>query len=123
MQERRKLPRKYLVFFSRVFNAKSGRLLGYLSDLTPQGAMLISEDHIRTPAVYRLIMDLPEDFSPQKNLEFDAKSVWSRPDSDPRFFMTGFQLLNVSEESIELIKRIVEDYGLRAEISQEKKAG
>ncbi len=121
MEERRKLPRKYLVFFSRVFNAKNGKLLGYLSDLTPQGAMLISEDRIRTPATYRLIMDLPEDFNPQKSLEFDAMSVWSRPDSDPRFFMTGFQLLNVPEESIEIIQQIIEDYGLRAEVPQEKK--
>ena len=44
--ERRKLERKFLVVYSRVFDRKTGKVIGYLSDLTVKGAMVIGEHHL-----------------------------------------------------------------------------
>ena len=50
MHDRRKLDRKYLTIYSRVFDRVSGRLLGYLADLSEKGAMIISDEPIpRSP--------------------------------------------------------------------------
>ena len=43
MDDRRKIPRKYLMVYSRVFDRETGKVLGYLSDMNLMGAMIISE--------------------------------------------------------------------------------
>jgi hypothetical protein len=55
MQERRSFPRRYLMFYSRVFNLKTGELVGHIVDITPTGAMLISETPLETEVNYHLI--------------------------------------------------------------------
>ena len=45
MDERRKLDRKYLIVYSRVFERNLGKMLGYLGDLSLSGVMIISEQH------------------------------------------------------------------------------
>jgi len=44
MTERRKINRKYLAVYSRVFDRSSGGVLGYLADLSQKGTMLISDN-------------------------------------------------------------------------------
>ena len=78
------------MFYSRVFNLKTGRLLGYLGNLTTEGAMVISEIELPTQKEYSLRMDLPEDIYQKSLINLQAKSVWCRPDIDPNFFNTGF---------------------------------
>ncbi len=114
MEERRKLKRRYLMFYSRVFDTRKGVLLGYLCDLTVEGAMLISEAPIPTGVLFSLRMDLPESFYPQRTyLQFEARSIWCRPDIDPLFYNTGFHLLEMSPEDAAAIEQINFDFGLR----------
>jgi len=113
MEERRKLKRRYIMFYSRVFDRKTGRLLGYLSDLTQEGAMVISEEKIEPSQVMRLRMDLPEGVFDKSQLDFEAKAVWTSKDVDPHFFNTGFHLINISEGDIAIIEQIIQDYGFR----------
>jgi len=112
--ERRKLKRKYLMFYTRVFNRRTGELLGNLADLTVEGLMLIGEQPLPVGTFYDLRMDLPVGFDfPKRHLDMLGKSVWCAPDIDPRFFNTGFHLEYVDREDIAVIERLVEDYGLR----------
>jgi hypothetical protein len=112
MEDRRKATRKDLKFFSQVYERESSSLFGYLSNLTPEGAMIISEWPIETEAFFRLYMDLPEGFASKTVLNFDAQSVWCRMDGDSGFYRTGFRLLRLSEEDHELLERMVQEYGL-----------
>ena len=41
MSERRKLNRRHIMFYSRVFDRKTGKFLGYLGNMTVGGAMVI----------------------------------------------------------------------------------
>ena len=59
-QERRRIPRKYLVIYSRVFDRTTGQVLGYLSDLTNGGAMIISDDPMQIDLDISLRFDLPD---------------------------------------------------------------
>ncbi|MEA2008582.1 MAG: PilZ domain-containing protein [Chloroflexota bacterium] len=113
MGEHRKLERRHIMFYSRVFNRKTGRLLGHLENITPEGAMIISEEPLRTDYAYSLSISLPGDIYPKQALNFEAQSIWCKPDIDPNFYNTGLQLLDLSEEDIAIVEQIIEDYGFR----------
>lgn len=59
MKERRKLDRKYLMVYSRVFDRATGKILGYLSDLSLKGAMIISDNPMSENLKIALRFDLP----------------------------------------------------------------
>ncbi len=113
MPERRRVKRKYLLFYTRVFDAGTRGLLGNLVDITPQGAMLLSETTLPTDQTFRLRLELAGEVGDLPHIEFEAKSLWCRQDVDPRFYNIGFQLLNVPPENIAVIEKIVEAYGFR----------
>ena len=113
MQDRRKLKRKYLVFFGRVFDRQSAQMLGNVADLTPEGVMIISGRPLEVDKDYQLRLDLPEHIFAIDHLDLSGKSVWCQPDIDPAYFNTGFQLADVTPEEAEIIERIVKEYGIK----------
>lgn len=113
MTERRKFKRRYLMYYSRVFNLKTGQVLGYLVDLTPEGIMILSEEPIEIGQIYRLRMDLPEGLTAKTSLDFAARSIWCKPDIDPNFYGTGFQISELAEGDLDLIERMIQEYGFR----------
>jgi hypothetical protein len=46
MQEKRKLKRRHLIYYLRVFEKNTDTLLGYLVDITPEGIMIMSESPV-----------------------------------------------------------------------------
>ena len=114
MQERRKISRKYLAIYSRVFDRVSGRVLGYLSDLTNGGAMIISDTAMAENQDINLRFDLqdPSLFSTD-HLNIDAHIVWCRPDIDPAFFNIGFEFKEISPEHAKIIEEMITAYEFR----------
>jgi len=111
MKEKRRLKRRHLIFYLRVFNAETNQLLGYLVDLTPEGIMLMSEEPVEKGEKFKLRMDLPEEYSDRAKIEFDAESVWTSTDVNPDFYDTGFKFSNVSHEERLIIEDIIDDLG------------
>jgi hypothetical protein len=114
MQERRKISRKYLAIYSRVFDRVSGRVLGYLSDLTSGGAMIISDSSIVEDQDINLRFDLPDPtlFSAD-HLNMDAHIRWCRPDIDPAFYNIGFEFKEISPEQAKIIDEMITAYEFR----------
>ena len=113
MDERRRLSRRHILFYSRVFDRKNGTFLGYLGNMNEGGIMIISEDPIEVNQIYMLRIDLPEDIFSKTVLNFNAKSVWCRLDTDPNFYNTGFQLKEISDECKDIIGQIIDEYGFK----------
>ena len=111
MEERRKNYRKYLTFFSRVFDQKTRLLYGYLANLTKEGALLIGDKPLATDAVFHLRMDLPDEYNPRKNLDFDARVVWCAPAEEPEYYNAGLKLINVPDGDLEIIGYVLKHYG------------
>jgi hypothetical protein len=114
MQERRHLDRKYLAVYSRVFDRATGKVLGYLSDLSQKGAMIISDDPMPEDTPISLRFDLPDPplFSTD-HLNMEARVAWSSPDIDPAFFNVGFEFSNVNEQESHIIDEMIEAYEFR----------
>jgi len=110
MEERRRLSRKYLSFFSRVVDRNTERLLGYLVDLTAGGALMIGNISLKPGTLLSLRIDLPEDFSPQDQLDLIAKVVWILPDVDPELYRTGLQMVEIQPSDQGVMERLLTDY-------------
>ena len=111
MDDRRKESRKFLTYFSRVMDRKTGIMLGYLVDLTTGGALLIGNVSLKPESVLQLRLDLPEGFATQEQLDMEARAVWSRPDTDPEFFRTGLQLVKIKPGDLVILERLLSLHG------------
>ncbi len=114
MQERRKISRKYLAIYSRVFERATGRVIGYLSDLTDKGAMVISDTALTENQDMSLRFDLPDPalFSID-HLNIEAQIMWCRPDIDPAFYNIGFGFKAISPEQASIIEEMIVAYEFR----------
>lgn len=111
MDEKRRLPRKYLIIFSRVFERTLGKMLGYLSDLSESGGMIISEEPLQVGTTISLRLDLPDPkFFHMHNLHIDARVARCDPDLSPAFYDIGFEFLEVTPENLIVIQRMMEVY-------------
>jgi len=113
MDERRKQSRKYLGFFTRVFNRDTGALLGNLGDITVDGAMVISQKPIPTGVTCNLRIDLPETAFAKDHLDAKAQSIWCKPDIVPEYHNTGFKFLEIDTQDIQIIQQIIRKYMIR----------
>lgn len=119
MDEKRKLARKHLIIYSRVFERNLGKMLGYLSDLSPIGAMIISEQPQEVDVVLPLRFDLPGTglFTANK-LDLDARVVRCDPDINPAFYNIGFEFQEIKPEQLPIIERLMETYEFRRNVGR-----
>ena len=116
MPERRKQTRKSLMSYSQVFDLNGGILLGYLADLTQQGAMVISQRVMDVDREIDLQFEVPElEGIPLRRLSLPACIVWCKPDISPSFQNIGFEFRETTPEQVKVIEAIIETYEFRHE--------
>ena len=113
MEERRKVKRRHLLYFGRVYDENLQKLLGYLVDITEQGFMLLSEEPYPVGVTKRLKLEVTDDVGAGPYIDFTVKSIWCEPDIDPSHWDTGFKIEEIKPGDRELILSIVEKYGFR----------
>lgn len=113
MEERRKLRRRHVIYYSRVYDRGSGELIGHVMDITPEGIKLISEQSIPINKRFQFRIDLPEEILAKEYMFFDAESVWCAPDVNPDFYNTGFRVFDMIADDIEFLNRMIDETGLR----------
>jgi hypothetical protein len=113
MADRRKVKRRHLIYYLRVFDRSSGRQLGHLVDLTPEGMMVMSERPIRVGRKVELKMTLPGDTEREQAVEFDATSLWTSEDVNPDFYDTGFKFEKISRKHLAQLETLIDDFGFR----------
>jgi hypothetical protein len=112
MDDRRRQDRKLMTYFSRVMDRNNGRLLGYLVDMTTGGALVIGNVPLRVNSIFQLRIDLPESYGERTQLDIEARAIWSQPDPDPDLYRTGIQLIGVDPADLQILERLITDYGL-----------
>jgi len=117
MDERRKLDRKYLIVYSRVFERNLGKMLGYLGDLSLSGAMIISEQEQTVDSILSLRFDLPDlQLFSIGQLDIAARIAHCEPDINPAFYNIGFEFLDVTSEQKNIIEKMMDAYEFRREL-------
>jgi hypothetical protein len=116
-EDKRKLERKTLGMFSRVFDRKSGKLIGHLNDLTIQGGMIIGEQKILSNVTMQVRIEIPEDFEIEgvDHIDLLTKTVYCKPDIDPFYQNTGLEFLQLTDQDIQILEKIIKQYEFRRE--------
>ncbi len=94
----RKFKRRHLIYYLEIFDDESGKLLGHLVDLTVSGLKMVSREEIETGRDIRLRLSMPEEYCKERQVVFDAKSMWCGPDVNPEFYATGFNAPGLAQD-------------------------
>ena len=112
MLEKRSKKRIQLMYFLGVFERNSGRLLGHLADITPESAMVISEDGIEPDKDYHLKIETVSESYAGKYIEVDARCIRCYSDKNTDFYDCGFVFQKIKTEDIDEIKEMDSKPGL-----------
>lgn len=110
--EQRSLSRHHLIYYLRVFDGISNRVVGHIVDISPQGIMLISDEPVSVHEEFRLRMRFPGSGSDQEELIFDAVCKWCREDDNPEFYIAGFQIQDLPEPATNFIQGLIAEFGM-----------
>jgi hypothetical protein len=105
----RKVARRHLIYYLRVFDTDTGELLGNLVDISTRGVMLVSDRAIETDKSFKLRMVLPETIEGSREVVFNAISRWCGNDTNRDFYDTGFELVDPDSEFLEAVDKLVDD--------------
>jgi hypothetical protein len=112
MQQKRKLKRIHLIYYLLVFDTTTDKLIGHIVDITTKGVKLMSRTEITPGIIYTFKMILPEGLEESsKEVFFEAKSIWCKDKMYSDFYGSGFEYHNIAEDDIQIIKRLVDQFG------------
>jgi hypothetical protein len=109
----RKIKRRHLIYYLRVYDAAKGQLVGHIADISTDGIMIISESSIPPNTDFKLKMIMPNETAGNKELIFQATSLWSKKDVNPDFYANGFKLHDLNSSNAELIEYLIDAFGFR----------
>jgi len=107
----RRIERWYLACYLRVFDDRTGEIRGQLVDIAPQGMLLIGDSPVPVERTWRVRMRLPVTARDQHLITFTAISRWCRQDSQPGFYLTGYQIGDLSPKLEKLLNALIHDFG------------
>ena len=113
MEDRRKVNRRYLLYYMRIYDDATRRQIGNLVDITPQGMMALSESPFPVGETIRLHLELTEEVAAKPHMVVMGRSVWCKPDVTPNLYNVGFEILNLEADDKAIVQKIIEIFGFR----------
>lgn len=111
--EKRKHTRNHLAFYLRVFDGKSNLVVGHLMDISSGGLMLLSDEHVPVKKEYLLRMRLPTEVVGRDEIVFGAISRWCRVDENPDFYISGFQIQSLDDDTKQAVQQLIGEFSFQ----------
>lgn len=119
MSDHRRDERESLKTFTPVFRLNPRSVLGYIEDLTLRGAMVIGEKSMEVNKQMTLSIefstDLPELGTSQ--IVIPARVAWCRKEETTKYFMIGFEFVDLTPENEWIIETFLHRYTFRRQVS------
>ena len=116
VSERRKDVRRKLTAFTVVYDLSNPRtLLGYIGDLTLQGALVIGEKPAAVNQDMSLDIEFPNDLADVRitRVRLPARVAWCRRDESPIYYNIGVEFTEVASKHAEVFQEIMARYHFR----------
>jgi hypothetical protein len=116
MSEQRKVERKILISFTPVYDLRGNTLLGYLRDLTLQGAMVLGAKPVEINRKLTLAIDFhatPE--IPATRMTVPTRVAWCKQELHSADYATGMEFLELTDQNKMLIIAVLERFQFRQE--------
>lgn len=94
-----------------VVDTMTAQTVGYLSNLSETGMLLILGTPLVPDALYQMRFTLPRDDVPSRAVEVGAHELWSDEAAAPGQVWTGFRFIDVSPEDVAYIRDWVDAPG------------
>jgi len=116
MSEHRKIERKRLLKFTPVYDLGKNSLLGYLGDLTLQGAMLVGNKPAEINKNLTLAIEFHETLEiPATRMIIPARVAWCKHEEQSIYYNTGVEFMELTDQNKAVIVAILERYQFRRE--------
>ncbi len=109
MQASRGQRRHHLIFYLEIRDRGSNEPLGFLSNITPDGMQVLSERPLAVGKSFELEICRPG--MTRQPVRCRARSIWSKADTDPGYYATGFQFEDIPAMTLQAIERLIRDLG------------
>lgn len=109
-KHKRQVDRWYLVFYLRVFDGMSSKILGHLVDISKKGIMLMCDNPVEVNEECRLRMRLPNPMKDRDEIIFSATSKWCERDTNPDFYLAGFQISDLDPTARGVLNNLIKDF-------------
>ncbi len=106
--ESRIMKRRQLFYYLKLYDVDTGEQVGNVVDITTRGCKVISKGPLPEGKVMTLRFDLPEGLYSLKTLVMKGKTLWSRPDINPDFYVTGFEVPRLGVEERKVVRELIE---------------
>jgi c-di-GMP-binding flagellar brake protein YcgR len=117
MSEHRKEERRKAMIFTPVYDKAANVLMGYLGDLTLQGALMVSEKPVEISKNFTLAIEFRlASGAPTKRITIPARAAWCKREQDKTYYNTGFEFLEMTEMNKKVIEAVLERYQFVHEI-------
>src|SRR5512137_2114570 len=115
MSEQRREERKKMMAFVPVYHIRTGTILGYLNDLTLQGAMVIGSHTLEKDSRITLGVEFPGELegTDVRRMVLPARVARCVPDEAPGSYQLGFEFIELNPEQSRLIQALLERYHFR----------
>ena len=112
MQERRRVIRRKMDYYFKIYDANAQRLVGHLSDISARGMLLDSLKPIEVGKTIQLKIEITSDALDANFIDFVGRAMWCRVDSiTPNVYNVGFEIVNISPKDAEIFRQFVKVYG------------
>jgi len=107
MPERRKETRTSIDRTIDVLDEDYREKLGTLEDISPSGLRIRGKEPVEVYDELRVLITLPGPILGKKSISVTAVCVWSKPDSEPEYWLSGFEFAHVSQAAASLVLGLI----------------
>jgi hypothetical protein len=110
--------RRKLMTFTPVHDVHTNTLLGYLADLTPKGALMVSEKPVEAGKILTMTIEFHEtpDSSPVMHMITSARVAWCKLEEHHTYYNIGMEFVDLTKQNSQMVEKVLEKY----EISHKK---
>lgn len=112
MEDYRHRPRKNTPHVVKAFDAANGDYVGRVVDITADGMMIVTHDDHTLGRVYVLRVILPIMMHNKTDVDVEARVIWCEQDTNPSYYRTGLQFVNLAGEDGFLLEDVMHKLNL-----------
>ncbi len=111
--EKRKEPRRHLIFYLKVVHPDTDEIIGHLVDISTVGMMIICQDELASGQEIPVKLVLPSVFDAATHLNLVGETVWCHKDVNPDYYAVGFKFKHASPDNSAIIRELVNSFGFQ----------
>lgn len=110
MKSRRHLERRESLAYWHAHQEHTGKLLGLVTELTDEGVNIHSRRSFMKGQTFSIKVNLDMELSGKEEIRLKIKNVWCRRSEMSGIYHAGFEILNISDEDRNAVRKLLESF-------------